>query len=392
MASISSLHLNTARSWRGGERQTLLLLEGLKQRGHHPTLVCPPESPLGQRAQAAGIALQPLSMRNIRDLMRLRRLIGSLQPHIIHYHTAHAHSSGLLARLGMFTTARTIVHRRVGFSIHRSGFPGLTHFKYGRSVDRFVVSSQEIRQVLLKDGISAERIEVVYDGVPPLPDVTTTSTDIRNTIGVPADALLLGSIGSLSKEKGQSYLLDALGLLKDRQQPVHLVLVGAGDEAESLQQLAHQHGIRDRVHLAGFQQPEQISSWLASFDLYLQPSLAEGLCTSILDALQGQLPVIASAVGGIPEVIEDRVTGLLVAPADAKPLAVAIDTLLDDATLSQDLARAGALRAQQRFSADAMIEGNLTVQRELLNDVTSDGPADPVIEKSAQLWSEEVIG
>lgn len=391
MTPISSLHLNTARNWRGGERQTLLLLEGLQQSGHRPTLVCPPDSPLENRAQTAGIATEPLSLRGIGDLLRFRSLIGSLQPHVIHYHTAHAHSSGLLARLGLFTSARTIVHRRVGFSIHRSGFPGLTHFKYGRSVDRFVVSSQEIRQVLIKDGISAERIEVVYDGVPPMPAASSSSTEIRNRIGVPADAMLLGCIGSLSPEKGQYHLLEALQLLKERKQPIHLVLVGCGKETDSLQQRAQQLGIRDRVHLTGFQPPEQISSWLAAFDLYIQPSLAEGLCTSILDALQSQLPVVASAVGGIPEVIEDRITGRLVPPADATALATTIDELLDDGSMAAELAQAGAARAQQRFSASAMIEGILTVQNSLLQIDSPNLGSDPTSEQNSALWSEEVI-
>ncbi|HIC22160.1 MAG TPA: hypothetical protein EYO84_01950, partial [Planctomycetes bacterium] len=132
MQPISSLHLNTARSWRGGERQTLLLLEGLLRRGHQAALVCPPDTPLGRRATAEGISVHALSMRGARDLMKFRHLVRELNPQIIQYHTAHAHSSGLLARIGLGTRSKTIVQRRVGFSIHRSGFPGLTHLKYGR--------------------------------------------------------------------------------------------------------------------------------------------------------------------------------------------------------------------------------------------------------------------
>ncbi|MGE4618428.1 MAG: glycosyltransferase family 4 protein [Planctomycetota bacterium] len=366
MNPITSVHLNTARSWRGGERQTLLLLEGLRQRGHQPILVCPPATPLEQRARAAEIPVHPLSMRGARDLLQFRRLIRARQPQIIQYHTAHAHSSGLLARWGQNSGAKTIVHRRVGCSIHRSGFPGLTSLKYGRSVDRYVVSSDEIARVLQGDGINKDRIEVVHDGVPPLSIATTTPSQIRQQLAVTDDALLIGCVASLTKEKGHLHLLDAIALLRHRQRPVHLILIGDGDQSETLKQHAKQHGIAERVHFTGFQPPETISSWLNALDLYLQPSLEEGLCTSILDAMNQELPVIASAVGGIPEMVEDDVTGRLVVAADSSTLAKTIDQLLDDPAGARELALSGAKRARQDFSADAMVEGNLALHRNLL--------------------------
>jgi glycosyltransferase involved in cell wall biosynthesis len=369
MPPISSLHLNTARSWRGGERQTLLLLEGLLRRGHQAALVCPPDTPLGRRATAEGIPVHALSMRGARDLMKFRHLVRELNPQIIQYHTAHAHSSGLLARIGLGTRSKTVVQRRVGFSIHRSGFPGLTHLKYGRSVDRFIVSSRQIARVLQSDGISEDRIEMIHDGVAPLPAATIDREQIRRSIDLGADAILIGSVGSLTREKGHIHLIDAMALLPNREVQAHLALVGDGEQAKLLYDRAKQHRIEDRIHLVGFQQQEQISSWLGAFDLYLQPSLEEGLCTSILDALNLGLPVVASDVGGIPEVIEDRVTGRLVAPADARQLAQVIDEILDDPTGADEMASQGARRARDLFSADAMVEGTIEVYRQLLETV-----------------------
>lgn len=369
MQPITSLHVNTARNWRGGERQTLLLLEGLRQRGHQTALVCPPGSPLARRSEDSGIAVHALSMRSARDLMKFRQLVGQLNPQIVQYHTAHAHSSGLLARVGMATNPKTVVQRRVGFSIHRSGFPGLTHLKYGRSVDRFIVSSRQIGRVLQADGISNDRIEVVHDGVPPLPPATIDRDEIRRSIGLGTDTLLIGSVGSLTREKGHVHLIDAMAQLSNKEAQPHLVLVGEGDQEKLLRDRARQHRLEDRIHLVGFQEQEQISSWFGAFDLYLQPSLEEGLCTSILDALSLELAVVASDVGGIPELIEDRVTGRLVPPADTQQLARVIDELLDDPTSAQKMASRGKPHARNHFSADAMVEGTIEVYRQVLRDV-----------------------
>ena len=146
-------------------------------------------------------------------------------------------------------------------------------------------------------------------------------------------------------------------------------MIGDGEEAEAIDTLAQQNGIAARIHRVGFQ--DDVSSWLVALDLYIHPSLEEGLGTSILDALGAARAVIASEVGGMPEVIEDGVTGRLVAPADPASLAEAIDQLLDDRTAAEDLAAAGKQRVEQHFSAEAMVRGNLAVHRELIEQMHS---------------------
>jgi glycosyltransferase involved in cell wall biosynthesis len=121
------------------------------------------------------------------------------------------------------------------------------------------------------------------------------------------------------------------------------------------------------VHRIGFE--EDVSSWLHALDLFIHPSLDEGLGTSILDALGAGRTVIASAVGGIPEVIEDGVTGRLVAAADPRQLAEVIDELLDDPAAAADLATAGQQLQKHKFSADAMVRGNIEVHQELLDEL-----------------------
>ena len=156
----------------------------------------------------------------------------------------------------------------------------------------------------------------------------------------------------------------ALALLRTRQQPVHLVIVGDGKGAAILEEEARSGGVFDRLHLVGFQ--HDVAGWLAAFDVFAMPSVEEGLGTSVLDAMRASLPVVASAVGGIPEAILDGECGILVAPGEPSLLAEAIDRLIDDPESARRLAEAAHQRVEEHFSAEAMIDGTLEVHRELL--------------------------
>ena len=374
MEPICSLHLNTATSWGGGERQTLLLVEGLRREGHQATIACPPASPLAQKARSSGIPLDEIPLRGELDLSsvrQLRRLIQHVDPQILQLHTAHAHTIGLLANFGLRRAPSVIVQRRVAFSIYRSGTPLLTRLKYRHGVDRYVAISNRIAEVLQQDGIDPQRIRVVHSGVTALPDPVRSVKELRDQLQLTDSAPLLGSVGVLSENKGHRYLIEAMALLRSRQPAAHLVLIGAGDEAEanSIDEVANKYGIADCIHRVGFQ--EDVSSWFAALDLYIHPTLEEGLGTSILDALTATRAVIASAVGGIPEVIEEGVTGRLIAPADPARLAQVIDQLLDDPTTAETLATAGKQRVEQHFSAEAMVRGNLAVHLELIEQMHS---------------------
>lgn len=361
---FSSLHINTSREWRGGERQTLLLAQGLHDAGHRTRVVCPPGSELEKRCQAGGIPLLPLAMRGEADLKavrQLRRWIREETPDFVHTHTAHAHTLGGLARWGLGPLC--LAQRRVPFSILRSGTPFITPWKYRRLADHIIAISQQVARVLESDEIAAENISVIPDGVPPLPAPEVTPTQWRQQFRISDRGHLIGSVGQLSREKGHVHLIEALPHLKHRPDPVHLVLVGDGPEKTALSERARALGMNGRVHFSGFQ--NDVSSAIHALDVYIQPSLEEGLGTSILDALQALRPVVATAVGGIPEVILDGETGRLVAAADPPALAAAIDALLDDPQTAGSMASRGKDRVDDQYSIDALVEGNLRLYQQL---------------------------
>ncbi len=360
-----SIHINTERTWRGGEKQTLLLVTGLNARGHAAELICPPGSPLEERARAAGVQVRPLRMRGELDLFavaRLRRLMRSGGFEVCQMHTSHAHALGVMAR-GFRPRPFTVVNRRVDFSIHRRGMFGLNRIKYRHGVDRYIAVSHAIREVLVRDGVQEERIEVVHSGVDPLPPPQVDRATLRARLGAAPDDIVVGNIAHFAAHKGQIFLARAFSLLAGRLPRVRCVLVGDGEERARVEAEIAQLRVGAAVRLVGFQ--SDVASYLAAFDLFVMPSLLEGLCTSLLDALLAGLPVIGSRAGGIPEIIRDGETGLLVPPGDAAALAAAIERYVAEPAFARRLAAEGRVTAAESFSVARMVEGTLEVYRKL---------------------------
>lgn len=372
---IRTLHVNTEPTWRGGERQTLLLTTGLAARGHVAEIICPPGAPLGDRARAEGLTVHDLKMRGELDLVavgRLRRIFDERDADIVQMHTSHAHTLCTLARMGRSRPA-TVVARRVDYSIHRSGTWGFTHVKYRYGVDRYIAISAAIGEQLVKDGVRRERVRVVHSGVIPLAPPERDRAAVRAEFGIPADARVVGNVAHMALHKGQIHLVRAIAELAPRYDDLHLLLVGDGEERERLESAAEKLGLSDRVHLAGFR--SNVAEFLDAFDMFIMPSLHEGLCTSLLDALSRDVPIIGSRVGGIPEIIEEGVTGLLAPVGDEPALAAAIARFLDEPELARRTARAGHEKADRHFSADAMVDGTVEVYRELLERTATTGSA-----------------
>lgn len=364
----TSLHINDQLTWRGGEQQTLYLLEGLKERGHLAELAAQPGSVIADHARRSGIAVHSLRMRGEADLLaasRIARLIEHNQYDIVHMHTAHAHMLGCLA-CAFNRRPLCIVSRRVDFPINRKPL-GLGVLKYRWRVDHYIAISHAVKQVLIAGGVAPERIAIVHSGVRPKPDPGTRE-QIRRSLGVPDTAPLIGSVGALVDHKGQRYLIEAAPLILKEKPAARFVIVGDGELRQSLESLASRLGVRDAIMFTGFQ--PDVARYVCAFDLFVAPSHMEGLNTSIIDAMMLERPVIATTAGGIPELIASGETGLLVPPREPRALAGAVLDLLKNQERARALARAGHERAMQHFTADHMCEGTIAVYEKLLKAVS----------------------
>jgi glycosyltransferase involved in cell wall biosynthesis len=186
---------------------------------------------------------------------------------------------------------------------------------------------------------------------------------VRRELGIAEDALLIGSIGLLWYIKGYDYLLRAMPAIIKRAPEAQLALVGSGQDESKLRQLAEDLAIASKVHFLGWR--EDIPRLLSALDVYVQPSLSEGLPMSILEAAATGLPIVATNVGGIPEIITDGRYGMLVAPGDEAALAEAVGDLLADTASRETFGAQVRKHVMQHFSADSMAAAYADVYRSL---------------------------
>jgi glycosyltransferase involved in cell wall biosynthesis len=351
-----SLHIDTARSWRGGQNQVLLTVNGLREIGQRATLVAHPDGELRRRA-AEGLDLLPIAPRSEFDLRaawRLARVIKQLRPDILHAHDPHGVACAALAlSIGAASLGGglppLIASRRVDFHLNRNSF---SRWKY-RQVDCFIAASEAIRQMLIGDGVPETRTVTVHEGVDPAHIAAAPPVNVHEAFWLPHGAPVVGNIAALVPHKGQRYLIEAAQLVVRQMPDVRFVILGEGELRESLDRQVREHHLEKHVLLPGFR-PDVIGC-LKGFDIFVMSSVTEGLGTSLIDAMACARPIDATRAGGIPELVSDGVNGLLVPPRDAHALAQAIVKLLGDAPLRKRLREGGYERFRTGFTVERMV-------------------------------------
>ncbi|HET9235520.1 MAG TPA: glycosyltransferase [Candidatus Eisenbacteria bacterium] len=358
---LSVLHVGTALGYRGGEQQLFFLLRGLKERGETTPAALPEHGLLAHRAREAGIAVLPLRARGDLDLRAAATLRGYVRrhrPQILHLHTARAHAIGRLALAGLANRPKTVVSRQVSFPTR--GGP-LRRLKYVHGIDRYVAVSRSAALSVLRAGVPPDRVTVVPCGVDlAVFQVPRDREGLKQELAIRDTAKLVGLTGALEEGKGPGDVLEAVaGLSPD----VHVLLTGEGTLRDALERRSRRGDLAGRVHFLGWR--EDFPRVLRSLDVLCLPSRQEGFPNAILDALAAEVPVIATRVGGVPEMLESGVDGLLVEPANPPALREALSRILDDPSLGAALAARGG-RTIQRFTADRMVERTLAVYQDVL--------------------------
>ena len=359
-----SLHIDTARTWRGGQHQALLTVRGLRRRGQRAALAAQPGGELFRRVSGETdlYALAPRGDLDPVAAWRLSRLVRRLAPDVIHAHDAHAVAVASLARslAGPQRTPPLVASRRVDFHIGGNAF---SRWKY-RRVDRFICASGAIRDMLAGDGVPPERACVVHEGIETDRIEHAPALDLHREFDLPAGCPIVGNVAALVPHKGQRHLVDAAARVVREVPDARVLIVGAGELADALARQVGRLRLDGRVILTGFR--SDVPSVLKGLDLFVMSSVTEGLGTSVLDAMAAGLAVVGTRAGGIPESIVDGGTGLLAPAADARALARAIVALLRDAPRRQRLGAAGRERARAAFSADRMVEETAAVYADVV--------------------------
>jgi glycosyltransferase involved in cell wall biosynthesis len=360
---LSLFQIDTGREWRGGQRQSFLLTRELRDKGFPAVLVVQPGSPLHEKALAEKLPVLPLRMKSETSLGAAFRLSWAMRRQkcvLAHFHDAHAVSIGGAACARARVPIR-VVSRRVEFPLRRNF---LSRRKYTRGVDAIIAISESVRDVLIQGGIDASRITVIPSGIDFSPFRDVADKDfLRRELGFVYSDFLVGIVAYLEDSKGHKYLIEAARIIKERTPKIKFVIIGKGSLELPLVRQAKDLHVDDLVFFLGFR--EDVPRILASLDCFVLTSEAEGLGSSILDAMASRLPVVATRVGGIPEIVQHGETGLLVSPRKPDVLAEALYALYEKPLLARQFGERGYDVVHERFSAEAMARRIITVYEKI---------------------------
>jgi len=356
------VHLEAGRHVYGGALQALLLVEGLERRGIQNVLVVAQGSEVEEQARSRGLPFRGLPMAGEADLafpFRFRQILSREAPDLVHLHSRRGADT-----LGALTTkvARipTILSRRVdnpeaGWSLSA---------KY-RLFDAVITISEAIGEVLREQGVPAGKLHCVHSALDPGPfQGPCRREEFLADLGLSEGHRIVGMAAQFIPRKGHGTLLKAVPEIIQTHPETRFLLFGRGPERDAIASRIRASRLEGRVLLPGFR--HDLAALLPCLDLLVHPATMEGLGIILLQASASGVPVVASAVGGIPEAVSHGETGLLVPPDDPSALAAAVVTLLSDPGRARAMGEAGRRRVRDHFSVDRMVEGNLAVYRKVL--------------------------
>lgn len=369
-------HLIKATRISGAERHLLILLSALRARGVDAHLLILVED--GKlmdnyvaEATARGIPSDRIVIHRHLDwsvIGRIRKRLRKLKPDILHTHLIHADTYGYRAgkrqRIPVIVTSR---HNDDNFRRHPM-IKGLQRWLW-RGYTAGIAISDSIRQFTSEvENAPADKLKVIHYGMEYQPqsraEQATARHNLRQELGLAEDTLILGMACRLIEQKGIGYALTAFAKLHFDYPDAHLVIAGEGDLRADLEKKVEKYNLQGRVHFLGWR--EEMPQILAAYDIFLMPSLWEGFGLVLIEAMSKGVPVVASRVSAIPEVVSEEETGLLVPPRDAEALARALRRLLDDRALRLHMGMLAEDRVAQFFTAERMAEQTLALYEELL--------------------------
>jgi glycosyltransferase involved in cell wall biosynthesis len=310
---------------------------------------------------------------------RLAKIICAVRPDVVHTHTAKAGAVGRAAvMLSGFRRRPVVVHTFHGHVLQGYfGRAGTLLFRaietvLARATDRLVAVSPEVRDELVTLGVASEKkFSIIRLGIELEPRVAFDgdTVEIRRRHGIPAETFVVGWFGRMTAVKRTDDLLATLSELRERGVDALLLLVGDGSDRGRLEQRAHDLGIARHCLFLGYQ--EEVGTWYALCDAVILTSASEGTPVTIIEALAAGRPVVATAVGGVPDVVDEGETGYLVPSGDTTAMADRLERLARDPELRSAMGSEGRERVLRRYAVERLVGDVDELYRALLAETTS---------------------
>lgn len=342
------IHFSTARTWRGGEQQIAYLVGELQNEPNiEQWIFCCKGSAMEAYCTKQGlrfVSFRKFFSFNLLVSWQFARFCRQYAIDIAHLHDPHAHNFAVIAA-DLFGNASVplILSRRVDFPLRKNAY---TLYKYHhRSVERILCVSEAIKDIMMQDFRFPEKLRRVYSGVDINRFASKSAADtsaLRQEYGVSEHRVLIGNTAALAAHKGYDTFIEVARLLTAWGIDAHFFIIGSGNAAPYREQI-ERYGLNERFTITGFR--NDIDMVLPQLDVFLMPSRTEGLGTSVIDAFAAGVVVVASDVGGIPELVIDNETGLLAPVGDADAFAHRVAYLLQNPTEAERLCKSARTRA-----------------------------------------------
>jgi glycosyltransferase involved in cell wall biosynthesis len=357
------LHIETGQHLYGGALQVLHLMEGLKKQGFQNTLAYVKDSEINRAAEEFS-DIYGIPMSGELDpafFFRLLKIIRNARPDIVHIHSRRGADiwGGIAAALAK---TGAVITRRVDNPEH----PWIAKFKY-RLYDRVITISEGIKRVLLSEGVPLKKITCIPSAINTRPfEGRCQKSWFYKEFNLNPESKIIGVIGQLIKRKGHRYLINAAPEILKKYPHTMFLFFGKGPLKKQLRRLCDEKNIASRVYFAGFR--TDLERILPCLDLIVHPATMEGLGVSLLQAAASRLPIVATRVGGIPEIVHDGVNGYLVNSGNIKEITRAVINLLENPAMSKKFGQAGHNIVSSHFSIEAMVKGNICVYKNMLSE------------------------
>ncbi len=386
-AKLKILYLITKSNFGGAQRYVYDLATSTKKRGHDVTVGFGGQGILSEKLTDAGIRTISIPelerdmnfVSDLKSFMGLLKLLKEERPDVVHLNSSKIGGLGALA--GRLHNIARYVRRgeqnplRIVFTGHGWAFTEERpdweraliaggHWLTIQLAHDTIAVSKRTREEVARIPFTWHKMTVIHNGTNNIP-VRSRKAALLELLGkeqaknIPAEALIIGTIGELHKNKGHIYALEALAALKRQSKiPFRFIIIGEGEERARLETLRTQLGLEEEVLLPGFGNGVRL---LSAFDIFLFPSVKEGFPYAILEAGNVGLPVIATHVGGIPEVIDDMQSGILIQSKNPGEITRALSHLFENPERRAQLGSALAERIVGRFNVDAMVDKTLAL-------------------------------
>ncbi len=292
--------------------------------------------------------------RNPLNIYKLYKLLKNRKFDVIH---THAYSAGTIGRISAFLAGVPVIisHNQNVYG-HYNKYYHFMEWLLSHVTDSIICVSDMVKKFTNEtQGIDTKRLVTIYNGIENIRSVSGEKTsDLKKELGIPVNNSVIGTVAQFSGKKGLGYLIKSASILLKHRKDVNFLLVGDGTTKDELKYLCHNLKIENNVVFAG--ERSDIPEMLSLIDIFVLPSITEGLPLALLEAMACGKPVVATSVGGVPEIVKNGLNGILVQPKDPEALHGAMKELLNNADMREKMGHEGRMICEKGFSSRVMVD------------------------------------